>query len=325
MKNIYVVRGDFGRYTEAFKENNYVGIGWFEFEIKKGTTRDEIKEFYKEQYPKDAPLRAGQNAGQVFRFVNEINVGDIVITPYTMDILLVGEVVGENYYESDSTSRFGLRKKVKWSQQTLSRHDLSVPLQNTLRSSLTVYKVNNGREILEALALVPKNEIIQRADINIYNIIREKLLELDGFEFETFVGYLLRAIGFEPTDGKQGGIGDGGIDFEGILDVFGVASINLQVQVKRYAKNKIGWKDIQALRGAMKKDFQGCFITLSDFHNKAIENAKDENKVPITLINGKKLIDIFIDKYDDITFTLREEENDDLADKLKFKKALIPL
>ena len=116
-----------------------------------------------------------------------------------------------------------------------------------------------------------------------------------------------------------------GIDFEGILDVFGVASINLQVQVKRYAKNKIGWKDIQALRGAMKKDFQGCFITLSDFHKKAIENANDQNKVPITLINGKKLIDIFIDKYDDITFTLREEENDDLADKLKFKKALIPL
>ncbi len=325
MKNIYVVRADFGKYTEAFKENNYVGIGWFAFEIPKGTTRDQIKEYYKKEYPKDAPLRAGQNAGQVYRFINEINIGDIVITPYAKDSLLVGEVIGENYYEFDSSSRFGLRKKVKWSQHVLSRYDLSVPLQNTLRSSLTVYKVNNGREILEALSLIPKNEIIYKADINIYNIIKEKLLDLDGFEFETFVGYLLRVIGFEPTDEKQGGIGDGGIDFEGILDVFGVASINLQVQVKRYAKNKIGWKDIQAFRGAMKKDFQGCYITLSDFHKKAAENAKDVNKVPINLINGKMLIDIFIDKYDDIISILREEENDELADKLKFKKALIPL
>lgn len=32
------------------------------------------------------------------------------------------------------------------------------------------------------------------------------------------------------------------------------------------------------------------------------------------------LFDIFIDKYDDIISILREEENDELADKLKFKK-----
>ena len=325
MKNIYVVRADFGRYTQAFKENGYVGIGWFDFLMKKGITRDEIKAHYSKKFPDDAPLRAGQNSGQVLRFVNEVNVGDIVLTPYSTNKLLVGEVISKNYYENDDSSPYGQRKKVKWFEQTIDRYELSVPLQNTLRSSLTVYKVSNGREILQAIDLAPKSEVVQKADINIYKIIKEKLLELDGFEFEIFVGYLLRSIGFDPTEEKQGGRGDGGIDFEGILEVFGVAYINLQVQVKRYEKNHIGWKDIQAFRGAMKRDFQGCFITLSDFHKKAVENANDQHKVPITLINGKKLIDIFIDKYDDIIFTLREEENDDLADKLKFKKALIPL
>lgn len=325
MKNIYVVRADFGRYTQAFKDNGYVGIGWFDFLMEKGITRDEIKEYYFKKWPDDAPLRAGQNSGQVYRFVNEINKGDIVLTPYSNNKLLVGEVISENYYETEDSSPYRQRKKVKWFDQTIDRYELSVPLQNTLRSSLAVYKVNNGREILQAIDLAPKNEVVQKADINVYKIIKDKLLELDGFEFETFVSYLLRSIGFEPTDEKQGGIGDGGIDFEGILTVFGVASVNLQVQVKRYGKSQIGWKDIQAFRGAMKRDFQGCFITLSDFHKKAITNANDEYKVPITLINGKKLIDIFIDKYDDIIFTLREEENDELADKLKFKKALIPL
>jgi len=325
MTNIYVVRADFGRYTQAFKENGYVGIGWFDFLMEKGITRDEIKAHYNNKFPDDAPLRAGQNSGQVLRFVNDVNIGDIVLTPYSTNKLLVGEVTSENYYENDDSSPYGQRKKVKWFDQTIDRYELSVPLQNTLRSSLTVYKVSNGREILQAIDLAPKGEVVQKADINIYKIIKEKLLELDGFEFETFVSYLLRAIGFEPTDKKQGGVGDGGIDFEGILSVFGVASVNLQVQVKAYSNKAISWQEVAGFRGAMKRDFQGCFITLSDFHKKAIDNANDEYKVPITLINGKKLIDIFIDKYDDIIFTLREEENDDLADKLKFKKALIPL
>ncbi|HET8962672.1 MAG TPA: restriction endonuclease [Chitinophagales bacterium] len=325
MKNIYVVRADFGRHTQAFKDNGYVGIGWFDFLMEKGITREEIKEHYFKKYPKDVPLRAGQNSGQVLRFVNGINVGDIVLTPYSTNKLLVGEVISENYYEQDDSSPYGQRKKVNWFDQRIDRYELSVPLQNTLRSSLTVYKVNNGREILQGIGFAPKSEVVQQADINIYKIIKEKLLELAGFEFETFVSYLLRAIGFEPTDERQGGVGDGGIDFEGILSIFGVASINLQVQVKAYSKKSISWQEVARFRGAMKRDFQGCFITLSDFQKKAIENANDEFKVPITLINGKKLIDIFIDKYDDIIYTLREEENDDLADKLKFKKALIPL
>jgi restriction system protein len=325
MKNIYVVRADFGRHTETFKKHGYVGIGWFNFPLTKGTTREEIKRLYRREYPKDVPLRVGQNSGQIYRFINEINEGDIVITPHSTSKLLVGEIKGDNYHKIDDTSPYSQRKQVDWFQKTIDRYDLSVPLQNSLRSSLTVYKLNNGREILEILKIAPKNETVQRADINIYKIIRDKLLQLDGFEFETLVSYILRAIGFEPTDEKQGGIGDGGIDFEGVLNVFGVASINLQVQVKRYDKSHIGWKEIQAFRGAMKRDFQGCFITLSDFHQKAIENANDTDKVPITLINGKKLIDIFIEDYDEIIYTLREEENDDLADKLKFKKALIPL
>ena len=74
----------------------------------------------------------------------------------------------------------------------------------------------------------------------------------------------------------------------------------------------------------MKREHQGCFIALSNFHQKAIENASDPNKVPITLIDGKKIIDIFINQYDEIITAMREDDNDLLADKLKFKKALVP-
>jgi restriction system protein len=325
MKNIYVVRADFGRYTQNFKQHGYVGLGWFNQLIDKSFSREDIKELYRKKYPKDVPMRVNQNAGQVFRFVNDIQEGDIVITPYSDHQLLVGKVTSDVYHEDDNTSVYPLRRKVEWFDKTVNRQNLSIPLQNSLRSSLTFYTLNDGTEILEKYQLIPKNELRVTTEFNIYTTIKNKLLELDGFEFEIFVSYLLRTIGFEMTDEKQGGVGDGGIDFEGILSVYNIASINLQVQVKRYNKNKIKWQDVAAFRGAMKKDYQGCFISLSDFDKKAVENATDKSKIPITLINGKNLIDIFIGQYDEIIAAMREEENDDLADKLRFKKALVPL
>lgn len=325
MKNIYVVRADFGRYTKAFKAHNYVGIGWFDQLIDASFSREDIKELYRQKYGNEVPMRVSQNSGQVYRFINDLKIGDIVITPYNSNQLLIGEINSDVYFKQDKTSIYPLRKDVKWFSKTINRQNLSIPLQNSLRSSLTVFTLTNGIEILEQLNLAPKNEPKKVAEFNIYTTIKSKLLELDGFEFETFVSYLLRTIGFEMTDDKQGGVGDGGIDFEGILTVFNIASINLQVQVKRYTKTNIKWQEIAAFRGAMKRDYQGCFITLSDFDKKATDNATDENKIPITLINGKKLIDIFITQYDDIIATMREEENDELADKLKFKKALVPL
>jgi restriction system protein len=269
-------------------------------------------------------MRMSQNAGQVFRFVNDLKIGDIVITPFANNQLLVGKITSEVYYEKDATTKYYLRKKVTWFPETLDRQILSIPLQNTLRSSLTVYSLTNGREILEHYNLVEKNQVKERADFNIYTTIKDKLLELDGFEFETFVSYLLQTIGFEKTNEIQGGRSDGGIDFEGVLNVFGVASVNLQVQVKRYENTAVKWQEVAAFRGAMKRDFQGCFIAIGSFHHKAIENAADPNKVPITLLDGKKIIDIFINQYDDLITAMREDDNDELADKLKFKKALVP-
>jgi hypothetical protein len=31
-KNVFVLRADFGRYTDIFKKGEYIGIGWFQDE-----------------------------------------------------------------------------------------------------------------------------------------------------------------------------------------------------------------------------------------------------------------------------------------------------
>ncbi len=137
------------------------------------------------------------------------------------------------------------------------------------------------------------------------------------------VYYVLKTLGFEPKQ-KIGFIGDGGVDYEGELDVHGIALIKLQVQVKRYTTNTIGERDIRSFRGALQNDFQGCFITLSKFTQRALQSANREGYKPIQLVDGMKFIELFIQQYDKIIEEIRIDENDDLEEKLIFKKTLFP-
>jgi restriction system protein len=251
-----------------------------------------------------------------------------VVTPFSNNELLVGIVDGDFYFKMDDTSRYYLRKNVKWFPNHLDRHTLSVPLQNTLRSSLTCFSISSSDEILQEVGMISKTEsepkTILNTSISNTELIRKRFLELDATEFELLVSYVLRTLGFDPKQ-ETGKVGDGGIDFEGVLDVMGVASVNLQVQVKRYEKNVIGEKDIRNFRGALKKDFQGCFITLSKFNKKAVASANDVEREPIKLIDGFRFTEIFIEQYDKIIETLFSDDLDELADKLKFKKSLLPI
>ena len=330
---VFVLRADYGRYTDTFKNNKYIGIGWFE-EINPLqsdwdlTDKDFLKERYRDKYPDDANMRVNQNVGQIFRFVNDMNIGDIVISPYNTNDLLIGKISSELYIENDNTSPYPWRKKVDWLKDDINRHTFSNPLQNTLRSSLTCYEVKQRDEIFETLGFdVPKSKIqkeIKFDSKSVYELIRQKFLELDATEFELLVSYLLRTLGFEPTQ-EIGKVGDGGIDFEGVLDVNGIASVNLQVQVKRYDNSSIGEKEIRSFRGALKQDYQGCFITLSKFQKKAIESSSKEGYKGIQLIDGNKFIELFIQQYEEIIDVIQGEDNDELLDKLQFKKSLLPI
>jgi restriction system protein len=331
MIGVFVLRADFGRFTDTFEKQGYVGIGWFTenplgWEL---SNKDYLKEKYRSKYPKDPNMRVNQNVGQINRFVNEMKIGDLVISPYMDNRLLIGKIEGELYYQEDSTSPYPWRKKVKWFDEKIDRHTLSVPLQNTLRSSLTCFKVNSSDEILIELGLIKRKESQLLFDgghtpITNFELIRKRFLELDATEFEYLVSFMLRTLGFEPTQ-EIGKVGDGGIDFEGVLDVSGIASINLQVQVKRYDRGIIGEKEIRSFRGSLKKDFQGCFVTLSSFNKKAIESATDKDREQIQLIDGNRFTEIFIEQYEKIIESMYNDDMDDLAGKLKFKKSLLPV
>lgn len=331
---VFVLRADYGRYTDVFRNNNYIGIGWFDAinPIEENwdlTDKDFLKEKYREKYCDDANMRVNQNVGQIYRFINEMKIGDIVISPYNTNDLLIGKITGDLYFQNDNSSPYPWRKRMEWIKDNVNRHNFSQPVQNTLRATLTCFEVKQKDEILEALGFETfssekENKVVKFDSKSVNELIKKKFLALDPTEFELLVSYLLRTLGFEPTQ-ETGKVGDGGIDFEGVLDVNGVASINLQVQVKRYEKSAIGEREIRSFRGALKEDFQGCFITLSKFQKKAIDSSTKNGYKKIQLIDGNKFIELFINQYEQIKDVIQLDDNDDFLDKLQFKKSLLPL
>jgi restriction system protein len=114
--NVFVLRADFGRYTSNFEKEGYIGIGWFEVDPKDWdlTNKEFLKEKYRQEFPTDPNMRMNQNVGQINRFVNEMKVGDLVLSPYMDNQLLVGRIESELYFKIDNSSRYPWRRSVKW-------------------------------------------------------------------------------------------------------------------------------------------------------------------------------------------------------------------
>lgn len=324
--SVYIVRADYGRYTNQFKELGIAAIGWFNNFEALPNSRQEIERFYDNEYPTHKKMQKAINVGQIHRFIFEIKNGDIILCPYDNEMLLVGEVVSDVYVKKLSGIPWNYVREVKWQQEPINRQNFSVPLQNTLRSMQTVYRVKQEGEVLKSIGKKVEEAPIVATAIeldHLFEKIKERLLELDADEFELLVSYVLQSLGFEAKQ-RQGKTGDGGIDFEGVLNVMGVAKIQLQVQVKRYEQAAIGELDIRNLRGALKSGYQGCFITLSSFQKKSIESASDPEKTTISLIDGRRFIEIFTEQYDKVMDLLLEEDQEELASKIKFRKGLWP-
>jgi restriction system protein len=327
--NVIFVRALNGELTDTFKQNGYVATGWLENPLNDYTNWDEIEEVYRNDFPNGSPVKVGVNVGQIYRFYNEIKLGTIVITSYRDGRLLIGQATSEPYFERDNICRFYNRIKVAWKDERFERSHLSIPTQNTIRSSLTIFRVTAIHEIASLAGINLPNTIPTVPSVvvqqnNYIEAIRQQLLTLDPTEFEIFVNCIMQSLGFESTQ-AHGGVGDGGTDVEGILNVLGFASIKLQIQVKRYDNGAIGEREIRNFRGSLKNGYQGTFVTLSTFNRKAVESATNPNFQPINLIDGKQLIEVFIEQFDKV-IQIMEDDNTyrPLLDKLRFKKIIIP-
>lgn len=126
---------------------------------------------------------------------------------------------------------------------------------------------------------------------------------------------MLTALGFEAE--KTGKTGDGGVDVQGTLTVYNFATVDLNVQVKRYKPGStIDHKTIKDFRASVPEKVQAAFVTTSRYTKKARQEAEKEGFKKIGLIDGDQLVDILAEEYERLPTEVR--------DKLGLRRVLVP-
>ena len=316
MPELYCVRAEFGTYTEQFVSGGYVSIGWLPNNNLSGIkSKEELYPLYKAEYPHDTSnIVVGQQVGQIARFLLDINPGDFVITPAKDTEYIYYGIVEENpYYFAnmmEDICPYKHRKKVKWEKKPIQRAQFSVPFQNTIRSSLTVFFITHKKNFFTTIKrpdLVSSTD--QKAEYDYYTTVLNRILELDATEFEVLITHILSALGFEGSEHK-GKVGDGGVDAIGELNISGLAKMKIFVQAKRYKLGaKINANTVKALRQNIPSNGQGAFITTADYQSAAKKIANEPGFPRIGLINGNQLVDILVDHWEDIPDEFKEKLN----------------
>jgi len=318
--DIYCVRAEFGTYTKHFLDGNYVAIGWLiNDDLTAIKSRDELYPLYKKEYPNDiSNVVIGQQVGQISRFLLEIKSGDYIITPAQDTEYIYYGIIDTYYYaECNDGCPYPHRRKVTWNKTPIQRSQFSVPFQNTIRSSLTVFSISHKKNFFATIGkpdLIPDSE--KKTEFDYYTSVLNRILELDDKEFEILITHILNALGFEGSEHK-GKVGDGGVDATGELNVANMAKIKLFVQAKRYKRDsRISANVVKALRANIPAGGQGAFITTADFQRQAKDIAVEQGFPRIGLINGEQLVDILAEHWNDIPL--------DFQEKLSLKVGLVP-
>jgi hypothetical protein len=305
MTNVWCVRAEFGTHAKAFVAGGYVAIGWSLENLSEIKSREDLYPLYKAAYPNDTSnIVIGQQVGQIGRFLLELKAGDYVITPAADTEWLHYGMVAQDpsyaYVPNDPACPYPHRRQVSWNDTPIRRGDFSVPFQNTMRSSLTVFAVSQGAEFLQAIGQGALAPVQAALPYDPYAVVLDQVLELDDKEFEILVGHLLTALGFEGSE-VVGKTGDGGVDATGELNVANLAKVKVFVQAKRYKRGtKIAANVVRQLRQAIPFGGQGAFITTADYQTAASDVALENGFPRIGLVNGRQLVDLLIEHWADI-------------------------
>lgn len=143
---------------------------------------------YQEADPLTKLGTARSGASQVWRFVNEIQKGDWVITysPANRTYLL-GKVTSDFQYHPEWVEEgMGIARQVKWNTQEIDRDRLSVATKNTLGSTLTVFQLPEYalEELLQdkkpTIDVITQNPVAMDED----EVVSDPLRDMEMLAFE---------------------------------------------------------------------------------------------------------------------------------------------
>ena len=139
---------------DIFEANSIAAIGgWWTEDLSQINNQEEIKDELRDIYPDSSNQQLGSWASIIFRFVKEIVVGDLILTPSTTsEEVLIGRCQGDyEYWQEWNDDEFKHVRSVDWLKK-VSRSELSDTFIKSIGRPPTVYSVRE--HIDEILALL---------------------------------------------------------------------------------------------------------------------------------------------------------------------------
>jgi restriction system protein len=302
--------GKTGDAEPLFLKKNVIALGWDQMgdlsTIK--ADREAFKAKLIEAYPKTKPRAIPVAAGQPFRFIYELKIGDVVVYPSKSDRQVhIGTVEGEYKYNPSLNAGYPNTRAIKWSK-SLPRTFFTQGALYEIGSAMSFFQVRtNADEYLSALegkvistpteAEEDETVAIVVSDIeqNTRDYIIKKLSQqLKGHPFAHFVAHLLERMGYRTRVSPEGP--DGGIDIIAHKDELGFEPPIIKVQVKSN-DGSIGDPAVSALYGKIGAAEFGLFVTLGTFTRQAINFAVSKSN--LRLIDGDELVDLVLLHYEE--------------------------
>ncbi|MCX7747333.1 MAG: restriction endonuclease [Clostridia bacterium] len=286
-----------------------IAIGWANVgDLSKiSSDREDFKERLAKAYPDTKKGAVPTSAGMLFRFVHEIQTGDIVVYPSKRDKMVhIGKVAGNYEFNISYDSNYPNIRPVEWLKH-VPRTKFSQGALYEIGSALSLFQVKNySDEFIAVLSGDGPNKVevedntvakvAEEIEQSTRDFIAKKLTqELKGHPFEHFVAHILNILGYKTRVSPEGA--DGGIDIIAHKDELGIEPPIIKVQVKSNDAS-ITPDKVQALYGNVSSGEYGLFVALNDFSKKAVEFAKSKSNLRI--IDGEELVDIVLQYYEKI-------------------------
>ena len=292
MKLWTIRAGRYGEQEQTCLDENLVTIGWNDLPNLKGfKTRDDLTAEYQKIYHDESIQKAGIRVGQVWRFANEIAIGDIVALPSkTQPTIHIGRIAAEYRYEPKGKNEDVIHSRpVKW-LKSIPRVEFDQDMLYSFGSLLTVSKVSREHAAERVLAMiegkktavkidnVPIEETDEEFDIERFakdQISKQLDRKFKGHGFARLIEEILKAQGYTTQLSPPGP--DGGLDILASSGALGFEEPRICIQVKS-TNSAVDVKILRELQGVMKNvnAEHGLLVSWSGFNNKVLYEAKEK-------------------------------------------------
>jgi restriction system protein len=299
--------GRMGEADSLFLQHKVIALGWSKMGdlSKLPADREAFKTRVVEAYPDEKPGAVPVQAGQFYRFIHEMQNGDVVVYPSRIGRQIhIGTVEGPYVFKTDPEPHYPHHRSVRW-VKTIARTQFSQGALYEIGSAMAFFQVKNYADEYRAavedrpvstpvsddgtVALIAEDIEQTSRDF----ILKRLAQELKGHPLAEFVAHLLSAMGYRTRVSPEGP--DAGIDILAHKDELGFEPPIIKVQVKS-TEGTVGDPVVSALYGKVAQNEFGLLVTLGSFSSQARNFAL--GKTNLRLIDGEEFVNLILQHYE---------------------------